>query len=298
MWGISAEKVMQSLNEVAHSVVGNGVGFDVHYWGIDDCHYDNLPHMHSFFEVCHVVGGTGLYVDGEEKSPLAAGTMFLSRPGIRHQIRSQAGLEILFVGFTVQPGAMSEWDELYAQLAGDRVSTVLMRAEESPTALLWRSLVLSCAGTIACPRPVTQSIATALLTSFLPTFCTLSESPTPHRLRTTHPIVKRTMQFVRDNLSRPLSLQGVAQYLHVSPRHLSRLVKQTTGMGYTSFVQQERMARARQLLAETTLSVKDITEVTGFSSVHYFTRLFTRESGIPPVFYRRQHNSLIDVQEI
>jgi len=245
VWGISAEKVMQSLNEVAHSVVGNGVGFDVHYWGIDDCHYDNLPHMHSFFEVCHVVGGTGLYVDGEEKSPLAAGTMFLSRPGIRHQIRSQAGLEILFVGFTVQPGAMSEWDELYAQS----------------------------------------------------TFCTLSEAPAPHRLRSTHPIVKRTMQFVRDNLSRPLSLQGVAQYLHVSPRHLSRLVKQSTGMGYTSFVQQERMARARQLLAETTLSVKDITEVIGFSSVHYFTRLFTRESGIPPVFYRRQHSSLHDEME-
>lgn len=300
LWGIPVERAAQVLEHVAGRLSADGVCFDVHYWGLDHCHRDNLLHAHSFFEVCYVVHGEGMYIDGEERFAIQTGTLFLSRPGTVHQIRSYDGLELLFVAFTthckVEVDAGRVWKENFDRLAGDGFVVVQDQAEDSPVALLWKALIVSCANDPRWPVEFIESIGSSLLTSFPATFLPLSGRERQHPLRTAHPVTQRAMQFVRDNLGSPLALATVAQYLHVSPRHLFRLMRDTCGVGYTAFVQQERLARARQLLSETAMPIKDVASMTGFSSVHYFTRLFTRESGVTPGTYRHQHGALLTVR--
>ncbi|GAE04441.1 AraC family ligand binding domain-containing protein [Paenibacillus sp. JCM 10914] len=61
----------------------------VHYWGFMPRHFDNTEHRHSFFEACYVLTGDGTYIEQETEFELHPGTLFLSRPGVQHEIRSQ-----------------------------------------------------------------------------------------------------------------------------------------------------------------------------------------------------------------
>jgi AraC-like DNA-binding protein len=101
-------------------------------------------------------------------------------------------------------------------------------------------------------------------------------------------LLHRAKLFVKDNLAQPLTLEDVAAYLHISPRHLSRLFSIQLGVPYSSFVRQERIRAAAELLATTDRSIKHIAEETGFASVHYFTRVFTAEKGVTPGQFRRR----------
>jgi AraC family L-rhamnose operon transcriptional activator RhaR len=271
------------------------IAFQVHYFGIDDCHRDNLPHAHSFFEVCYVESGQGEYVDRDQHVALEAGTFFVSRPGVSHQIRSRDGLGLVYVAFSIL-GTAPKWSTMFAGMASDTCQFVVSAAQDTPTALLWRALVL-CAAHRADDGAHLRMCALALLMSFPLLFC---PAPQEHTAITPgsrgagcpiHPVVERTVQFVRDNLGGPLKLAAVASQMNVSPRHLTRLFVLTTGKGFSQWVAEQRLALARQLLADSTQPIKDIAVMTGYSSVHYFTRVFTRESDVTPAAYRRKHTA-------
>ena len=61
------------------------------------------------------------------------------------------------------------------------------------------------------------------------------------------------------------------------------------GMSVSRYVRRERVLQARRLLLYTELSVKEIAAELGYDDSAYFTRLFTKETGVPPSVYRKKH---------
>jgi len=59
-----------------------------------------------------------------------------------------------------------------------------------------------------------------------------------------------------------------------------------TGLSPYQYLLQVRLARARNLLAETDLSVKEIAMQTGFVDEHYFSRLFHQKLNCTPTKWR------------
>ena len=60
-------------------------------------------------------------------------------------------------------------------------------------------------------------------------------------------------------------------------------------MSVSRYVRRERVLQARRLLLYTELSVKEIAAELGYDDSAYFTRLFTKETGVPPSVYRKKH---------
>jgi transcriptional regulator GlxA family with amidase domain len=60
-----------------------------------------------------------------------------------------------------------------------------------------------------------------------------------------------------------------------------------TGLSPHQYRLQVRLGRARTLLSETALSVKEVAFRCGFESEHYFSRLFRRKTGVAPGRWRR-----------
>lgn len=84
-----------------------------------------------------------------------------------------------------------------------------------------------------------------------------------------------------------LTLGAVAREVGVTREHLCRLLKRSTGMGFTAHVRSTRVAAAQQLLQATTLSVKEIAFRVGFTSISRFDHDFKLLCGVPPTVYRR-----------
>ena len=103
-------------------------------------------------------------------------------------------------------------------------------------------------------------------------------------------LVYRAKLYIRDNLSQPLRLKDVADYLHISGRHLSRIFDSELGQSFSSYVRKEKIRQAGIWLATTDLTIKEISERTGFDTVHYFTTVFAAEMNMPPGKFRQRFN--------
>ena len=110
--------------------------------------------------------------------------------------------------------------------------------------------------------------------------------PTSSREKLGAQALKILEEFMWDNLERNISLAELAQLVHHSPSHFSRIFKQETGTTPHQALLRMRIQRARTLLPQS----KTLTEVayrTGFSDQAHFTRVFKTQTGFTPKQFRK-----------
>jgi len=112
-----------------------------------------------------------------------------------------------------------------------------------------------------------------------------------HRHRhQTHPLlVAKALQFMAEHFMENISREDVARAVHVSPSHLSRMIKEHVGRSYTDLLNQMRVDRAAELLARTDKPLVLIAFETGFKDQSYFTKVFRRYTRQTPRTYRERH---------
>ncbi|SDI38242.1 AraC family transcriptional regulator [Alteribacillus bidgolensis] len=282
------------LNEYVHRLEQNGAVFNIPYWGAMPNHYNTLHHKHSFFEVCYVVEGEGTYIDGDDVYPLKRNTIFLSRPGVSHQIKSEQGLFLVYVAFQlVESESSDEWITIIEN-AKHCPKIIFEVNEDTVPVLLWKSLLIQASE----PKhdllkEALTNLAGSLIFSIIHSFVPISKKEeSVHLPAPSSQFLKQVIIYIRDNLSDSLKMTDIADHFHVSRRHLSRLFVSEIGMSYSDFVQNERIERAATLLKSTSLSISEIAEESGFSEVHYFTRVFTSKMRNPPGRFRSLYSNL------
>lgn len=97
----------------------------------------------------------------------------------------------------------------------------------------------------------------------------------------------RTLLQTETNLSKPAS--AYADALHLSVPYLNEAVKAMTGVSTTAYVRQQIVVKAKRLLAYTTQSIAEIARTLGFEDPAYFSRLFSRETGLSPSGFRHKN---------
>ncbi|MDM5336199.1 AraC family transcriptional regulator [Fictibacillus enclensis] len=266
-----------SLNYFIHRLNQNGASFHIHYWGVMPNHYDTQWHKHSFFEVVYVIKGEGVYIEDDRTYPLQENTLFLSRPEVLHQIKSKKGLSLLYVAFDLIDSESSEsWIKIM-ETAKQSSNIILYDVEETETALLWRSLLLRATNRHnEFFEEMLSNTAYGLILSILQDFVPLLNKSHPKQdYEQYSALLTQAQLYIHDNLSNSLRLTEVAKHLHISGRHLSRIFVAELGVSFSKYVQDERIKKAMVLLKRSKLSIKEISEETGFMNVHYFTRVFS-----------------------
>lgn len=79
--------------------------------------------------------------------------------------------------------------------------------------------------------------------------------------------------------------------LHISRGYFFEKFHQATGLSPTQYMNHFRINRAKDDLRFSHLSITEISEKYGFSSVHYFSKLFKQLTGTPPKEYRAAYIS-------
>lgn len=85
-----------------------------------------------------------------------------------------------------------------------------------------------------------------------------------------------------------ISLQDAADYVNVSPSHLSKIFSQETGQTFIEFLTQTRIRKAMELLHSTQAKTYEIAFQVGYSDPHYFSNLFKRTTGMTTTQFRRK----------
>lgn len=98
------------------------------------------------------------------------------------------------------------------------------------------------------------------------------------------------LDYIRDNLAEPLSLDQIASQFYLSKHYLCRIFKSATGFSVMEYIIYSRVLRARQLLQDG-VSVQQAGEMSGFSDNSHFIRTFGHLTGVTPGRYAKEHLS-------
>lgn len=95
-------------------------------------------------------------------------------------------------------------------------------------------------------------------------------------------------QYIRDNCLRcEFSIQETAEHFHMLLPNLSQFFKEKTGGNILDYSTQIRMQKAKELLANSELTLKDISQQVGYYNVSSFIRRFKQIEGMTPGDYRK-----------
>ena len=100
--------------------------------------------------------------------------------------------------------------------------------------------------------------------------------------------VARALRFIHEHLGDRLDAHSLAAAAGLSPNRFSRLFKRETGREPRAAVRRERIDRARQLLADSRLSIEEVADECGFCDRYYFSRVFREETEFTPAAYRQR----------
>jgi AraC-like DNA-binding protein len=99
---------------------------------------------------------------------------------------------------------------------------------------------------------------------------------------------EKLKNFLKENLYRDISVEEMAELMHLSRSHFSRLFSRETGMSPHLYLEDLRLKTAIDMLFQEGVTVKEAAARCGIYDENYFCRLFKKRYGISPGKYKEQ----------
>lgn len=99
-------------------------------------------------------------------------------------------------------------------------------------------------------------------------------------------VAEKAMAFIHERFTQEITLQMVADHVHVSKNYFSVLFKKQTNQNFIDYLIQLRIEKAKSLLLNKSYKIYEVAEQSGFNDVKYFSKLFKKIVGFTPAEYR------------
>ncbi len=100
-------------------------------------------------------------------------------------------------------------------------------------------------------------------------------------------IIEKANKYISEHYNEDISLDEIAQHVNLSSYYFSRFYKNATGINFTDKMVMLRMEKAKELLRQEELSVKDVSYMVGYSDPNYFSKIFKKITGFNASEYKR-----------
>lgn len=248
-------------------------------------------HYHAACEIMYVTSGAMDMAMLGSSLILGRHQYIFLDAGIPHKmgLDSQRDSSMMNIEFTMEPGSAYGSCNLYAadgefayMLDHPKPFFVLTDHDGSVYQLLKKAVLI--AGDQQQNSPSICSLITLQLLGLI-----ARQRHQQEAQQAANPYVRDAIGQMTTHYGEPLTALQAAKDLHIQPTYLHRLIRQHTGQTYTQLLSNIRLAQAKTLLRESSLSILRIAGLTGFSSSQYFSKLFARQEGITPMAYRKKH---------
>ncbi|MDO4324611.1 MAG: AraC family transcriptional regulator [bacterium] len=102
-------------------------------------------------------------------------------------------------------------------------------------------------------------------------------------------VVSNVQKYINSHIEERLTLNEVAAVFGLSPNYLSSLFRKNCNIGFSEYITQKKISRAKSMLLEQDLKIYEVADQLGFESAFYFSKVFKKVEGISPREYVQNH---------
>lgn len=99
--------------------------------------------------------------------------------------------------------------------------------------------------------------------------------------------IQSALNYIEKNFQNGVTLEEVAEYVHLSPFYLSKLFKKELNIKFVSYVTERKMEKAKELLESTGMPVINIALELNYREPNYFSKVFKKHIGMTASEYRK-----------
>ena len=253
---------------------------------------------HDFWEFNYIDKGQMVVTVGGKEYLLKSGEMVFFKPNEFHSLEAR-GLSApnhTVVSFVSNSDAMKYFkNKIIALNSAERklLSILLREGLSAYKPINERPPIMGMAEKETAPIGAVQ-MTFNLLEEFLITLLRRIESGISIGTRLISPMydegipdrIKEVARYMEQNLSENLTVGQIAKEFSLSESALKKMFSSDVNGGVTDFFNNMKIEKAKQYIRENEKNFTQISEELGFSSIHYFSRLFKKKTGMTPTEYR------------
>ena len=240
--------------------------------------WNSTLHTHACAELFFITRGHGVFQVRQERFPVAINDLVVVNTSVPHTETSQNGSPLEYIVLGV------EGLETLTDLGGCALLHLLGEQEAVTTCL--RQMAREIRERQPGGDEVCQKLLEIILLRLLrrEDFA-LGRAPEGPRGSRECDLVRR---YIDNHFKENLTLDQLAGMVHVSKYYLSHAFRKEFQTSPISYLISRRIQESKFLLRETDLSLSQIAQILGFSSLSYFSQSFRRLEDMSPLEYRRQ----------
>ncbi|GCE26255.1 AraC family transcriptional regulator [Dictyobacter alpinus] len=261
-------------------------------------------HKHRDYEFHFIPSGTGSVILEDGSYPVHAGMFYLTGPQVIHQQEADVNeqldelcLHIDIVKLAEQAAGTEhevQWGESWEVGEADECIRQLDTMLAHPTVdqydamswfltayRAWHDRELGAFSTIR------QALIQIMLRAARAHHVTQINTALPSRDMNAYRYGLAT-QYIRDNYAHPLTLEEVAEELHICGRQLQRILDEQAQETFSGYLERYRLTQVCMALTHADQTIEQLAVQHGFSSGSYLHYVFKKRMGITPLQYREQ----------
>jgi len=248
---------------------------------------------HDFWELVYIVKGrVGVMADTTGYS-LKEGEVIFHRPNEYHNIwADKADTNVIIITFVCNDPAMNYFNKKILNLNylhKNILSLILKEAKETFSGsldILYQTKMTKKNHTPFGSEQLIKTYLEQLLISLI-RFDTSVSKETDEQIKSVHEdrIIEAIIIFLKSNINRQLCLDDICKNICFSKSYIKQLFKRKKQQGIMQYFIHLKIKEAKRLIKEGAYNFTQISEMLGFSSVHYFSRVFKNKTGLSPRMY-------------
>ena len=241
--------------------------------------WHSVPHTHNHTELFFIVSGKGQFLIEDRVFPVDVNNLLIINPNVTHTEDSLNAQPLEYIVLGIDGIELATSENSNGQFC------ILDHFESVEISSCLRNILREMEQKNTGYEDICQAYMEILIIRLMrSTSLAVPEEP---QIISTNRQCAAIRRYIDMHFKESLTLEQLAEESHMNKYYLSHAFKREYGVSPINYMISRRIEESKYLLAETDLSMSQIAQLLGFSSLSYFSQVFRRTLGISPKEYRQ-----------
>ena len=246
--------------------------------------WHSVPHTHNHMELFFIVGGRGQFLIENQLYPVDVNNLVIINPNVVHTEVSLNAQPLEYIVLGVAGIQLATSDTSNGQFS------ILDHFESAEISGCLRNILREMEQKNTGYEDVCQAYMEILIIRLMRS--TALAVPSESQMISVNRQCAVVRRYIDLHFKEALTLEQLAEEGHMNKFYLSHAFKREFGVSPINYMISKRIEESKYLLAETDLSMTQIAQLLGFSSLSYFSQVFRRTQSVTPMEYRQSQREI------